>query len=75
MQPKRGLINPEKRFRLEDTVNECCWFFSADEVQVAFFKLERFSDGKQQGSKHGGQKRIDAGLSDVQRNDGKHADD
>lgn len=36
--------DPSKRFRLEDLHTEGdVWFFSADEVQVAFLKLdERF---------------------------------
>ena len=37
-------VDPSKRFRLEDLHTEgAVWFFSADEVQVAFLKLdERF---------------------------------
>lgn len=47
MRPRSKMMSPadpSKRFRLEDLHTEGdVWFFSADEVQVAFLKLdERF---------------------------------
>lgn len=43
MNPKRrGMIDSSRRFVLQDLQNECCWYFSADEVQVGFFKIDCF---------------------------------
>lgn len=33
---KRGMLDPSKRFILQDLQNECVWFLSADEVQTGF---------------------------------------
>lgn len=43
MNPKRrGMIDSSRRFVLQDLQNECCWYFSADEVQAGFFRIDCF---------------------------------
>lgn len=47
MQPKRrGMIDPSRRFVLQDLQNECCWYFSVDEVQAGFFRIEQHKKKK-----------------------------
>ena len=48
---KRGMIDPSKRFILQDLQNECVWFLSADEVQVGFLNIELSEISKKDGSK------------------------
>lgn len=49
MHPKRrGMIDPSRRFVLQDLQNECVWFFSAEQVRELLLRIDTEEKPKQE---------------------------